>query len=373
MAATDFGALSTARKIVWGTDIWRAGRDANFWMSNGFVGTGSTNVIERITELTTTERGDRCIMQLVADLTGDGVAGDNILEGNEEALFNDSIEILVDQLRTGVRAKGAMAEQRTVIRFRSTAKEKLAFWFADKLDELMFLTAAGISYTLKLDGSTRTGSQLPSLAFATDITAPSSGRKFFANSATSTATLATSDKLSWNQVIDLQAYAKRKRMKPIRAGGREYYALLVSTEQLRDLKSDSTYQTLVSRAAPRGDSNPLFKNAVAVIDGCIIYDHNKVPNTLGLASGSKWGSGSTVDGAQAMLLGAQAMGFAQVTSMKYSESDNTDYQNRPGIAVGRLIGMVKPVFTSLTDLSSGSPTKQDFGVISFYTAAGATV
>lgn len=368
MASTDFGALSSARKKVWASEIFQAGRDANFWMSNGFVGTGKNNVVERITELTRTERGDECIMQLVADLQNDGVVGDNILEGSEEAMFNDSVSILVDQLRHGVRSKGAMAEQRTVIKFRSTAREKLSFWFADKLDEMMFLTASGISYTLKLDGSTRTNSQLASLAFAASVSAPTSGRIRYANAATSKATLTTSDKLSWNMIVSLQAYAKRKKMKPIRSGGREYYALLASTEQMRDLKNDTTYQTLVSRAAPRGNDNPLFRSAIAVIDGCVIYDHNKVSNTLGLASGSKWGSGGLVDGAQALLLGAQAMGFATVTAMQYEESDNTDYHNRPAISVGRLVGLLKPTFTSIPDAN----TEQDFGIISLYTAAAAT-
>lgn len=368
MAATDFGALDVARKKVWAAEIWQAGRDANFWMSNGFVGTGLNNVVQRITELTRTERGDECIMQLVADLQNDGVVGDNLLEGNEEALFNDAKSIHIDQLRHGVRSKGAMMEQRTVIRFRSTTKEKLSFWLADKLDEVMFLTAAGMAYTLKTDNSTRAGSQLPQLRFASDVVAPSSGRIRYANVATSTATLTGTDKLSWNMVVSAQAFAKRKKMRPIRAGGREYYALLVSTEQMRDLKTDSNYQTIVSRAAPRGSDNPLFRNAIAVVDGCILYDHNKVPTTLGLTSGNKYGSGGTVDGAQGLLLGAQALGLSTVSDTQYEESDNTDYHNRPAISVGRMIGVLKPQFTSIPDAN----TEQDFGVISLYTAAAAT-
>ena len=367
MAITDFAALSTAKKKVWATEIWMAGRDANFWMSNGFVGTGMNNVIQRITELTRTERGDECVMQLVADLQQDGVAGDGILQGNEEALYNDSVSIHIDQLRHGVVTKGAMSEQRTVVRFRSTAKEKLSFWFADKLDEILFRTAAGIASTDTVDGSTRSGTTLPSLGFAGDVVAPSSGRIRYANTNTSTSTIATTDTLGWNMIVSVQAYAKRKRMKPIRAGGREYYALLISTEQMRDLKKDPNYQTNVGRAANRGPDNPLFKNAAAVIDGCILYEHNKVPNTLGVASGSKWGAGGLVDGAQALLLGAQALGFATLGDMSFEESDNTDYKNRPGIAVARMLGVLKPQFTSLTD----SSTKQDFGVVSFYTAAAA--
>jgi N4-gp56 family major capsid protein len=368
MATTNFGALNTAQKRVWASEIWMAGRDQNFWMSQGFVGTGANNVIERITALTETERGRVCVMQLVGDIVSDGVVGDNLLQNNEESMWNDTIEIRIDQIRQGVRSRGKMAEQETVVRFRSVGREKLGFWMADKLDELMFLTISGVSYGLNLDGSTRiASSQLPSLSFAADVATPTTGRRVFAGTATSTATLTAADRVSWNGLVGLQAFAKRKRIKPIRAGGREYYAMLLSTEQMRDLKQDTNYQTIVSRAGPRGDSNPLFRGATAVVENLVIYDHQKVYNTLGLASGSKWGAGGTVDGAQALLLGAQAMGFATIGNTEYNESDNTDYGNRPGMSVGRMIGMMKPQFQSIFD----NRTRQDFGVVSWFTAAAA--
>lgn len=370
MSTTDFGALSTAKRRVWSAELWQAGREQNFFMSQGFEGTGSNNVIQRITDLTETGRGRVCVMQLVGDIVADGIVGDNLLEGQEEAMWNDTMEIRIDQIRQGLRSKGRMSEQETVVRFRVVGKEKLAFWMADKVDELMFLTISGVAYSLNLDGSTRTAtSQLPSLNFAADVAAPTSARKAYAGGVASTAALTTSDKMTWNGLVGVQALAKRKRIKPIRSGGREYYAVLISTEQMRDLKTDSNYQTIVSRAGVRGDMNPLLKGAVAVVDGLIIYDHQKVYNTLGLASSSKWGASGTVDGAQALLMGSQALGFATIGNVESAESDNTDYGNRPGMSAGRVIGMMKPQLQSVQD----ARTRQDFGVISYYTAAGATV
>lgn len=367
MAETDFGSLSAARKRVWAADIWKAGRDASFWDANGFVGTGQNSVVQRITELTATERGDKCIMQLVPDLVGDGVAGDNDLTGNEEAMYNDAIELQIDQLRNGVKNRGRMAEQATVIRFRMTARDKLSFWLADKIDEMKFLVASGRSLTYKTDGSTRSSSQLPNLTFNGQIAAATTNRSRFAGSATSTATLTTNDTVTWDLIVTTHAFAKRKRMKPIRSGGREYYALLLSTEQCRDLKKDSDYQTNVGRAAERGSNNPLFRGAVSVIDGIVIYDHNKVFNTFGLASSSKWGAAGTVDGAQALLLGAQALGFATIEEMGFQEADVNDYGNKPGIAIGQMLGILKPQFSSAVD----SGTREDFGIISLFTAAAA--
>jgi N4-gp56 family major capsid protein len=368
MAATDFGALSTAVRRVWAAETWKAGRDQSFFFANGFIGSSDSDmnsVIQRVTKLTETERGLECVMQLVQDLVGDGVVGDNELDGNEEALVNDAQVIRIDQLRNGTKSKGEMAEQATVIRFREQSKDKLSFWIADKLDELMFLTLSGRAYTLKTTGATRGTSQLPSLRFAADVVAPSTNRIIYAGSATSEGTLTAADKMSWTVVVRARTLAERKRLRPIREGGKGYFCLLVSSEQRRDLVLDPTYQTILRSAEKSGSKNPLFTGAIATVDGVVIHSHNKVFNTLGLASASKWGSGGTVDGAQAMLLGAQAGGIATLGSMFWRESDKTDYQNRPGVGVGRKVGMLKPQFKSIYDNGS----REDFGTIAVKTAA----
>lgn len=371
MAVTDFGALSDARKRVWAAEIWQAGRDQSFWMAQGFVGKSDTDMnrpIQRVSKLTETERGLECVMQLVQDMQGDGVVGDNELDGNEESMVNDAQTIRIDQYRSGVKSKGEMSEQATVIRFRTTGKEKLSFWLADKLDEMLFLVASGRAFTLKTDGSTRVGSQLPSLTFAADVAAASTNRIVHAGSATSEATLTTSDKMSWTVIVNAKAKAKRKKLRPIREGGKEYFAMVISSEQARDLALDPTYQTILRTAEKVGaGQNPLFTGALATVHGVILHEHNKVFNTVGLASGSKWGAGSTVDGAQALMFGAQALGLAIMGNMFFRESDKTDYNNRPGIGIGRKIGMLKPQFNSLPD----SGTREDFGVISVKTAAAA--
>jgi hypothetical protein len=108
MAATDFGALQAAQKKVWALDLWKAGRDQSFFFANGFIGKSGdlSSVIQRVTELTETQRGKECVMQLVLDMQGDGTIGDNELDGNEESLVNDSQTIRIDQLRHGTKSKG---------------------------------------------------------------------------------------------------------------------------------------------------------------------------------------------------------------------------------------------------------------------------
>ena len=372
MPTTDFGALSDLQKKVWSTKIAMQGRDDNFFMSNGFMGSNTndtTKPITKVTELTTTERGTEAVMPMVTDLSGSGVVNDNQLEGNEEALFTDAQSIRIDQLRNGVRSKGRMAEQATVVRFRVQAKDALAFWLADLLDELLFLAAAGRAFSLKTDGSARGVTQLTQMSFASDVVAASTNRILYAGAATSEATLTTSDTFTWDIVTNAKAFAKRKRIRPIRAGGRSYYVLVFSTEQCRDLERSADYKTLNAQAMPRGTDNPLFQNAKKIINDVVIYDHQKVYNTLGLGSGSRWGASGTVHGAQAMLIGAQALGYAQLTdgTPGFEESDNTDYKNRPAIGIGRIIGMLKPQYKSKYDAQS----REDYGMVSIKTAAGA--
>lgn len=262
-----------------------------------------------------------------------------------------------------------MAEQATVIRFRAQAKDKLAFWLPDKIDEMMFLAASGRAFTYKLDGSARGATAMTKLAFASDVTAPTSTHILYGGSASAETGLTSADKMTWTLCVNARAKAERLGVRPIRQGGKDYYVIVMSPEQRRDLISSSDYMTNVSRAAERGSNNPLFANSMVTVDGLVLYSHRKVFNTLNGTSGAstgygKWGSGYTVDGAQAIVMGAQALGFATIGNGQWAESDKTDYGNRPGIGYGRKIGIVKPQFKKTPTAS-----KTDYGCLQIKTAA----
>lgn len=69
-----------------------------------------------------------------------------------------------------------MADQKSVVSFREESRDKLAYWLADRIDQLAFLTLAGIDYSKRNAGGVRVGSDLPYLEFAQDVTAPSAKR-----------------------------------------------------------------------------------------------------------------------------------------------------------------------------------------------------
>ena len=71
MTVTNFNALTAEQKTVWSRQVWKQARNLAF--TTKFMGKGPNSMIQRITELTKSEKGTRAVITLVADLEEDGV------------------------------------------------------------------------------------------------------------------------------------------------------------------------------------------------------------------------------------------------------------------------------------------------------------
>jgi N4-gp56 family major capsid protein len=318
--------------------------------------------VQRIKELTKTEKGDRCVFYLVADLIKDGVTGDNQREGNEEALQSYEQEVVLDLLTHSVGNKGKMADQKTVINVRETSQERLKFWLGDRKSQIMFLTAAGIDYGYTCDGRTRTAdSNLKNLSFNGNVTAPSAKRALMWNGSalipSVTASIANTYVPTYKMLTRLKAYAESHYVKPMKADGKDYYTVLMHPWTYAMLKDDDNFQRALTTAYPRGPENPWFTGAVVTIDGLVIHTHKYVYNTTGATSGSKWGSQGAVDGSRTMLLGAQALAVGDIGVGDWVEK-LFDYESRWGINIDKIFGIKKPVFYNSYDQSV-----EDFGIV----------
>jgi N4-gp56 family major capsid protein len=252
---TNFALLTSEQKTIWSMDLWKQARNLSF--INRFLGTGPNSVIQHITELKKSEKGARAVITLLADLTGDGVAGDRTLEGNEEGMQTFDQVIRIDQLRHANRHEGKMADQKSIVNFRSNSKDVLAYWLADRADQMAFLTLGGLAYSRFPSGAVRIGSDLPSLEFAADITAPSANRRLrwdgtakqlVPNGATNT--VVATDTPSWNMLVQLKAYAKDRYIRGVKEdGGEECYHVFFSPAAMAKLKLDPDYM-LNLRHAP---------------------------------------------------------------------------------------------------------------------------
>lgn len=370
MTTTNFTRLTTEQKTVWSRDLWKQARNLSF--INKFLGEGPNAMIQHIKELTKTERGARAVMTLVPDLEGDGVAGDRRLKGNEEAIKAFDKVIRVDQLRNANISEGRMAEQKSIVRFRETSRDVLAYWLSDRMDQLAFLTLAGIAYSNKTTGVARTGSDLVNLEFAADVVAGTSGRSFrwdavnHALQATGSSTVTANDTPSYELLVALKARAKNEYIRGVREKGEETFHVFLPPLAMAKLKLDPNYLEALKHAQPRGDENPIFSGSTVKVDGLYIHEFRHVPNTTQASSGSKYGAAGTVEGAQILFCGAQAMGLADLGMPEWVE-DEDDYENQQAISVSKIFGLLKPQF--YTQYGSNPQTTQDFGVMSVYVAS----
>ena len=364
---TNFSLLTNEQKTVWSMDLWKQARNMSF--INKFMGTGPNAMIQHITELTQSEKGARAVITLLADLEGDGVAGDRTLEGNEEAMKSFDQVIRIDQLRHANRHEGKMANQKSVVEFRNNSRDVLAYWLADRMDQMAFLTLSGVAYSQKNNGAARTGSDLINLEFAADVATPSTARRLRWKAsdhtlATSGATSAVeaADTPSYNMLVQLKAYAKSQYVRGIKEeGGEECFHVFMTPQAMAKLKLDADYLANLRNAGARDMNNPLFTGGAVKIDGLYIHEYRHVYNTSGTST--KWGSGNLIDGQQMLFCGAQALGMADIGAPEWNEK-GFDYDNQQGIALGKIMGFLKPKFQS----QYSSNTVQDFGVISVYTA-----
>jgi N4-gp56 family major capsid protein len=356
----NFAALTAEQKLVWSRTLWKQARDLTF--IEKFTG-GSDSVIQRITELTRTEKGEQVIIHLLADLIGDGVVGDNERENNEEEMQSYNDKITIDLISHGVRQKGKMADQKTVINFRENARDKLAYWLANRVDQLAFLTLSGISYGFKNDGSVRDSSAFSTLSFANDVSAPTANRHrrwdgtAGALAPGNTAAMTAADTMSYATLVAVNVFMKTQYVKPLMVGGKEYYMVFVRPEALAQLKMDPNYQRALVTGLERGKDNPFFTGGTVTVDGLIIHEHRLVYNTLGAAPGSKWGAAGTVNGSRVLVCGPQALGMADLGAPEWSEKW-FNYDSSPGINVDKMLGFVKPKFYSIY-----SKSIEDFGVL----------
>jgi len=380
MALTNFGTLTGDQLQTWSRDFWKVARNQSF--INQFAGTGSNAMVQRVTELTKNQKGTKANITLLADMTTDGITGDNTLEGNEEALRAFDIAIELDQLRFANRIAGRMTDQKTVVNFREQSRDALAYAIADRCDQLAFLTMSGVAYTHKNNGGLRTasssaGHDLADLEFASDVSAPTGDRHRRISgtsiAAGDTTAVTGADKIGYKHIVELKAYAKDNYIRGIRgAGNQETFHMFVTPQQMAALKLDSDFLANVRNAGVRGTGNSLFSGSASLmVDGVMIHEFRHVFNTSGAttgtssnagAAGYKWGADADVVGGRALFCGAQALAMADIGLPEMVE-DTFDYGNQSGISVGKIFGLRKPKYNS--DISG---SVQDFGIIALDTA-----
>ncbi len=325
--------ISALRKTLWRKALFADVQDT-LYMSR-FIGTSEQSVIQEIEDFKK-EAGDTITFGLGMKLSGDGIEGDDELEGNEEALTDYSETMSINQLRHAVRLKGKMDEKKSAYNMRTRAKNALATWWAERLDKEILD---------KLCGKTTSD-------FANTPSAPAATRSVWANNA------GADNSLTADEVFDTKCITAAKQMaklaspkvSPVRIDGKDKYVMFVHPYQLSDLKKDPVYKQEAREAGERGSENPIFTGAVKEYDGVVIHEHEYV---------YAWTNTGSVPVARAVLCGQQAATIAWGNDVAWVEK-SFDMGNKWAISCGAIFGVIKPMFNA-----------KDYGVISIATAATA--
>lgn len=325
-----------------------------------FMGTGKDSVIVIKNELNKAA-GEKITVALRAKLAENGVEGDAIIEGHatgEEALsfFNDAL--FIDQLRKSTKSKGKMSEQRVPYNMRMEGRDALATWWAEYMDEQMFMYLSGArgvdtSYKVPIGWTGRANNTL---------TAPDSDHQMYAGDATGKADLSSGDIVGLIDVERLVATAETldPMIQGINVGGERKFVFLMHTFQAFQLRTSTTtndWMDIQKNAGNRG-SNIVYKNALGEYADVVLHKHR---NTVRF---SDYGSGANVAAARALFLGAQAglMAYGQNSSpQRYSwNEDKDDRGNALAITAGAIFGVKRATFNSkafgLIALDSYCPT-----------------
>ncbi len=351
MSMTEFGTSSSQTVKIWSKKCWYEAKKGAFFF-NKFLGTNEDSIMYMAKNLEKTA-GDNIVYDLLVEMEGDGITGDNDLEGNEEALTFYQDNVKIDQLRHA-HIFGRMSQQRTIHNLRKDGQWALSRWWSNKLEEYMFRYLCGDT----------------TLSFA-DNTAREfdSNHVVYSGDATSESGIGNNDQFTLDDIDYAKELATTADypMRPVRIDGDDYFVVVLHPYSVTDLRlsiatstSGIKWHEIQQYANQRGLKNPIFTGSLGVYNKCIIYESNRIYSPL-------------TNVRRNLFLGAQAgvfalgnaydkMGQKKAGSNNYVSwvEENRDYKNKRGLAAGMTFGMQKCRFDS-----------QDFGVITIPSYAAA--
>ena len=340
------------------------------WFTSKFVGMGteSRKPVQQIDDLES-GAGDEVTVDLLMPMSMEPRIGDQVLDGFEQDMKYYTDKLRIDQVRGGVNAGGRMTAKRTLRDLRKEAKRLMKDWWVRLLDELYFIYISG---SVGNGLSTRLVPSTNPIFSINALTAPDTQHQMYGGTATSLASITTSDGMTLRLVDKAVAKAETMgadgsdelSMVKCNIDGDMIYPLVMHTWQFDAMKSTtSTGQWLdiqKAAAAAEGRKNPIFRGNVGDYNGVLMHKHRNVIRR------SDAGAGTNLPAARALFLGAQAAFIAygengDGTRYKWTE-EIKDHGNQVAIGSYAIMGIKKATYKS-KDLS----VTRDFGVFAMDT------
>jgi len=319
-----------------------------------YEGTSENSIIQ-VKENLTKSRGDTIYFALANRLSGAGVTGNGLLEGNEEQLNSREFAQAVTTYRNAV-AVTDNDEQLSAIGLRDASKTMLKLWAMElKRDQIVTALKSidGVAY-----GSASAGQKNAWGVRNADRVLFAKTSNYNATYKTAFDAIVAADTLSAAKVSLMKRIAQTAtpKIKPIRIeGDREYFVMFANSLAFRDLSLDPVITAANRDARVRGTSdNPIFQGGALLWDGVVVVEIPEI-GTYGINANGV----PTVVG-PAFLCGAQALAVAMAKRPK-STTDVRDYGFVQGCGVQMMHGIGKAIFD--TSAANDGSAKKDHGLV----------
>ena len=320
-----------------------------------FMGANENAIIQVRQELGT-RKGKSITFAKVDRLTGSGVTGSSTLEGNEEAMDDRSMEVVVDKIRNAVRVP-EIEQFKSALDLHDAARSTLMTWAMEESRDRVILRLGDINGTAFLSAD-ETARDLWLVDNADRVLFGKLKSNNSSNdmSASHTNLDSSNDKLTAAALSLMKriALSADPKIKPIRvAGGKRFFVVFANPLAFRDLKDDATIKNAQRDVSIRMQNNKLFKGGDIEWDGMIVHEVDDIATLANLGD-----SGNT-DIGPVYLCGSQALGMAWGKRWK-TVTETFDYGDKVGVGVEAIYGLEKLTFGTG---SSDTADLKDNGVV----------
>lgn len=229
---TQFVTSNNLTRKRWARDLFKIILPAVEF--NMLTGKGSDSIVQLRTELGKGQ-GDQITFGIRLPLSGEGVVGNDTLEGNEEGLIFKDFNVTIEELNHAVDTGGRMEQQRVPYNLVQEGKSALGDWWPEVLSNYLINCLCGNS-----------GYMIAGKTFATAIDAPDTDHLLTVNDVAE-GSLTSADMLDLTFLDRMKQRAENMhlvsgatntyfKVRPLRLGGKNYYRVILHNyvfDQLR--------------------------------------------------------------------------------------------------------------------------------------------
>lgn len=364
-------SIDANRQELWSKDLMDdVMRDVENVMR--FAGEDDNNVVQIKRDLKK-EKGDTQNFGMVGRLRGDGVTGDNELEGNEESQKSFNEQVAIDQIRNAVRLSGKLDAQKVVYSQIEKAREGCRVWLKEFIARNIFLKLGGVTNTGltnvhgKVVGTRAAWSNTPDYIPDADEAYTGTRLRYLNAGGVTTASLSTSHTMTLDVVTSAATMAalSEPQIQRISGQGEDFWVMYLHPLQGAQIRKSSDWKTAQENARVRSDNNPVFRGALGFWSNVLLLENEFAPwldvSVAGNSfRGSATGTDCAVDAARAVLCGRGAVVMAEASNPNALVMETFDYKNIEGVACSFIGGIQKPVFAAG---GSAGTTAVEYGVL----------